>query len=265
MSADKTPSVPAVERALHILEALASSKNGLSLSQLLDISGVPKSSLHCLLLTLERNGYLHRSPQSGRYLFGLKLLTLANSSLHSSHIREQAAPFLMRLMETTRLTVHMAVHDNHEAVLIAKYDAPGSARLATWRGKKMEVHCTGLGKALGAFLPPEELEHLYLSRGFPRHNENTLTSLRKVREDFALVRQRMYSIDDEEDELGHRCIGAPIFDASGRTCAAISLAGTISQIDSSNMYRLADKLKSCALGISHALGLSKNENAYKPA
>ncbi|PMZ24081.1 IclR family transcriptional regulator, partial [Pseudomonas sp. FW306-02-F04-BA] len=75
----------------------------------------------------------------------------------------------------------------------------------------MEIHCTGIGKVLGAYMPSEELEKIHRTRRFPRHNENTIVSLRKLQQDFETVRWRMYSIDDEEDELGWRCLGAPIF------------------------------------------------------
>lgn len=262
MSAVKTPSIPAVERTLRILEALSGSRNGLTLSQLLEIVGIPKSSLHCLLLTLERNEYLHRSPQSGRYLFGHKLMTLAYGAMQNLQIREAAAPYLIDLMQSTRLTVHMAVVENQQAVLVSKYNPPGSMRLATWRGKSMELHCTGLGKAIGAFLPEQEIEQIFLQRGFPRNNENTFTSLRRVREDYTKIRQRMYAIDDEEDELGYRCLGAPVFGANGNVSGAISLAGTTLQINADNLPRLAERLKSCAGIISSAMGHARSENGY---
>ena len=265
LSAHKTPSIPAVERAFEILEILAGSRNGLSLSQLIEISGIPKSSLHCLLLTLERGGYLHRSEKTGRYLFGLKLMTLASSSAHNLQIREVAAPYLIRLMENTRLTVHLAVPENNQAILVAKYDPPSTARLATWRGKIMDMHCTGIGKAIGAFLPDDQLEQIYIDRGFPRNNENTLTSLRRVREDFHHIRQRMYSFDNEEDELGHRCLGAPILGSDGKVRAAISLAGTTSQITGDNLSRFAEKLRGCAIAISRAAGFSGDQYAYTGA
>jgi DNA-binding IclR family transcriptional regulator len=254
MNASRTPSVPAVERALTLMESLAHSKNGLSLSQFVESSNLPKSSIHCLLLTLERMGYLHRSAQTGRYMFGLKLFGLANTSLSGLPIREQAAPFLIQLMEKTGLTVHMGVLDQYEAVLVAKYDPPGSTGLATWRGKRMEVHCTGIGKALGAHMSEEDLRSLYRLRKFPRHNENTISTLRKLQEDFARIRQRSYSIDDEEDEIGWRCLGAPVFDDAGKPVAAVSIAGTIHQIRPDNLPRLADILKACTTAISYSWG-----------
>ena len=267
MTASRTPSVPAVERALDLMESLAHSKNGLSLSQLVESSNLPKSSIHCLLLTLERKGYLNRSAQTGRYMFGTKLFAMANTSIGGLPIREQAAPFLMQLMEQTGLTVHMGVLDTYEAVLVAKYDPPGSTGLATWRGKRMEIHCTGIGKALGAYMSEEKLRTLYRLRKLPRHNENTISSLRKLQDDFARTRERSYSIDDEEDEIGWRCLGAPILDPSGAPVAAVSIAGTIHQIRADNLPRLAETLKSCTTSISCSRGYigTESTDAYQRA
>jgi DNA-binding IclR family transcriptional regulator len=265
MNANRTPSVPAVERAMHVMEAIAQSRNGLFLSQLVETFNIPKSSIHCLLLTLERLGYLHRSQQTGRYMFGLKLFGLANISLGGLPIREQASPFLVQLMEKTNLTVHMGVLDKYEAVLVAKYDPPASNGLATWRGKRMEIHCTGIGKALGAYMQEEDVRNVYRLRKFPRHNENTLSTLSKVQEEFKKIRQRSYAIDDEEDEIGWRCLGAPVFDDAGQPIAAISIAGTIHQIRSDNIPQLAEILKTCTTAISYSWGYAGNKeaNAYQ--
>jgi len=257
-NACRTPSVPAVERAFWLLEQLAESKNGLSLSQLVESSQLPKSSIHCLLLTLERGGYIQRSPQTGRYTYSLKLFGLANASVSGLPIREQAAPLLVHLMERTGLTVHMGVLDKYEAVLIAKYNPPGSTGLATWRGKRMAIHCTGLGKALGAYMSEEELKSLHRVRKLPRHNENTISSFRRLQEEFSRIRQLSYALDDEEDEVGWRCLGAPVFNEEGRPVAAVSVAGTTQMIHAENIPRLAETLKSCTLAISSAVGYSRN-------
>lgn len=254
MASLKTQSVPALDRALTILEVLAESKKGLSLSQLTRSLGWPKSSTHCLLLTLERRGYLHRNEQTGQYMFGLKLFGLANIALSGIELREQAAPFLQALMERTRLTVHMAILERDEAVLIDKVEPPGLFKLATWIGKRMDVHCTGVGKALIAYLPEEELDRLIKEHGLPRHNENTIVSPRRLKEALARIRQLGYSVDDEEDELGLRCIGAPIFNREGQVIASISVAGTTAQIHLENLGKSAQQVKQTALAISRQLG-----------
>ncbi len=254
MPAVKTQSVPSLDRALTILELLANSRTGLSLPELVERSGLPKSSLHCLLVTLERRGYLHRHQHTTRYMFGMKLFSLANMALSGLKLREQAAPYLRTLMEKTGLTVHMAILEHNEAVLIAKVEPPGIFRLATWIGKRMDVHCTSLGKAIIAYLPCSELDRILKEHGLPRHNDNTLASPKKLKAELAKVARLGYAIDDEEDEIGLRCAGAPIFDHENRVIASISVSGTTSQLTAENLPVLADLVKQTAASISRALG-----------
>jgi DNA-binding IclR family transcriptional regulator len=249
-----TQSVPALEKALSILEMLAGSRAGFSLAEIVKRSGLPKSSVHCILLTLQRQGYLYRNESTGRYLFSLKLFSLANMALSSLRLREQAAPHLHALMRETRLTAHMAILEQNEAVLVAKVEGPAVSRMATWLGKRMELHCTGLGKALASVLPPERLETILKERGLPRHNENTIATAKRFKEDLAKAAKCGYAIDDEEDEIGLRCIGAPVFDQDGSVIAAISIAGTTTQITAENVGELASHVKNTAAAISRILG-----------
>ena len=108
-------------------------------------------------------------------------------------------------------------------MLIAKAEPPGLLRVASWIGRRMDVHCTGVGKALIAFLPEEELDYLIREHGLPRHNEKTNTSSRRLREEFSKVRRLGYAFDDEEDEIGLRCIGAPVFGQAGKVVASVKL------------------------------------------
>ena len=253
MPAERTKSAPAVDRALTILELLGNSKFGLSLPELVEKTRLPKSSVHCLLVTLERRGYVRRNERTGRYLFGLKLLSLANTALSGIPIREIAAPHLKCLLDSTGLTAHLAILEKDEAVLIAKHAPPGTFRLATWIGKRMDIHCTSLGKALIAHLSEEVIDHIIREHGLPRHNDNTLSSAKKLKADLALTVSRGYSLDDEEDEVGMRCIGAPIFDPLGTPVAAVSIYGTTAQITPPNLERMAELVRRTATRISERL------------
>jgi DNA-binding IclR family transcriptional regulator len=255
-SAIKTQSVPAADRILTILELVGQSKRGLRLAEVAEQGNMPRSSAHCLLLTLERRGYLHRHEKSGRYMFGLKLFSLASYAINGLEVRELAAPHLAALMQQTGLTVHMAILEQHEPVLVSKIDAPGIFRLATWMGKRMDFHCTAVGKAIAAFLPEERLDELISVRGLPRHNENTIVSGRKLKLQLQQVRKSGHALDDEEEELGLRCIGVPIFNHESRVVAAISVSGTTVQIHTDNLSLLAERVKATASAISSTLGYS---------
>ena len=249
MFAEKTQSVPALERALAILEALSKSKHGLTLSQLVRSLVLPKSSVHCLLLTFERHGYLYRDDSTGRYRLGLRLCDLANVALSGVALREQAAPFLNQLRESTRLTTHLAVLEQDEVVLIEKVE-PLTSRVNSWIGKRMDVHCTALGKALTAYLPEDKVEALVRRRGMLRHNDNTIASLKRLKQELEQVRKQGYSIDDEEEEIGVRCLGAPVLSMDQQAVAAISITGTTVQINADTRDALIARLKAAAAAIA---------------
>jgi DNA-binding IclR family transcriptional regulator len=141
-------------------------------------------------------------------------------------LRSHCSSFLHRLMQDTGATVHLAVMEQGEVILIDRVEPNGTARLATWVGKRMGLHCTALGKAIIAYLPQAVLDELVRKQGLIRYNENTIASMRKLSAACEQIRQLGYSVDDEEEEIGVRCIGAPIHNGKGDVVAAISISGT---------------------------------------
>lgn len=253
-TAPHTQSVRAVERALQILEHLARSRHGVSLSQVTRALHLPRSTTHALLLTFERCGYVQRDTASGRYRLGLRLYELANMALSGISLRDQAAPVLHNLMEETGLIVHLAILEQGEAVLLEKLEPPGAPKVATWVGKHIAFHCTAAGKALVALLPDAELERLVKKQGLLRYNENTISTFSRLRQECARIRACGYTVDDEEEEIGIRCVGAPLLDWQHQVVGAISVVGTTDRV--TNVAAVAAKVLESALAISRRLGYS---------
>jgi len=253
----KTQSVPALERGLLILEFLAQSRRGVTLSQLARKLQLPRSTGHALLLTYQRTGYVQRCEKTGRYCLGFRLQALANLALGGTSLRTQAAPYLRRLMMDTGLSVHLAVMEDGEAILIDRIEAPGTPQLATWVGKRMGLHCTALGKALISELPSDVLDEMIRKQGLMRHNENTITSRRALRLACENVQTLGYAIDDEEEEIGVRCIGAVVRNSSREVVAAISISGTKSQLE--NIPAKAAQLMGAAAALSRQLSSVSEE------
>lgn len=258
MAAIKTQTVPALDRALSILEMLSRSRSGLSLPELVEQSKLPRSTVHYLIVTLERRGYVQKNERTSRYLFGLSTINLANSALSALNLKQRAAPLLQSLARRTELTVHMGVLSNNEVVVVAKHDSVQGTRMASWIGKRMELHCTAVGKVLAAYLAEPELDRLVREHGLPRHNDNTIASPRKLREELAKVALIGHAIDDEEDELGSRCIGAPVLDGGGKPIAAISIAGTCLEINESNLPHLIRETKKAASALAGELAQTEH-------
>jgi DNA-binding IclR family transcriptional regulator len=264
MRASKTPSVPALVRGLAILERISKSRRGLTFAQLTRHFDFPKSSVHTLLLTFEREGYLRRDSDSGRYMTGVKLADIASMTVDGVALRDKAAPFLHALAGDTALTVHLAILDRDEVAVVAKVDRAAHHRVATWIGKRVDLHCTSLGKCLIAYLPDEEVDRLIGDRSLLRHNENTIVSPVQLKKELGRTRALGYAIDDEEEEIGIRCIGAPVWNWDGHVVAAVSVTGSTSHITVEKFEQIADRVKQTALGISRQLGFSGDGAAPTP-
>lgn len=253
----RTQSVPALERGLLILEHLAQSRRGVTLSQLTSRLQLPRSTGHALLLTYQRCGYVQRDKETGRYRLGSRLHTLANMALAGHTLRSHCSSFLQRLMREIGVTVHLAVLEDGEVILIDRVEPNGNARLATWVGKRMSLHCTAVGKAIIAHLPPHVLDELIQKQGLIRYNENTIASARKLRAACEQIRQLGYAVDDEEEEIGVRCIGAPVYNDRGEVVAAISISGAKAQFE--DISAKADVVKRTAALLSQHIGPLWNE------
>jgi DNA-binding IclR family transcriptional regulator len=249
---DASPAT-AVERALNILEAASQRREGLTNSEISRRLGIPKSSASYILRTLERRGYLRRDPESNRYRLGLKLLSLGGETQAGLDIAEVALPFMRTLVERLGMTCHLAVVDQNEAVYIEKVEAPGFFKVNTWVGRRMFLHSTSVGKALLAWMPKAECDALLHNCDFKRRTPKTITSLSRLMTELERVHQQGYAIDDEENSLGARCFGAPVFDALGNVVAALGVSGTLTQMDAAKMPRVADALKETARRVSRQL------------
>jgi DNA-binding IclR family transcriptional regulator len=252
-SRQESPSV-AVERALAMLEAVAQEPEGLSNAEISRKLQIPKSSASYILRTLETQGYLNRNEESGKYRVGLKILSLSRGALSGIDVREVALPIMQHLMEKTGLTCHLAILDGPDAVYIEKVEPQGFIRMDTWVGRRMRVHATSVGKGLVAHIPQERLEKILHERGMEKRTPKTITTVPRLMKELEKVRAQGYAVDDEENNLGARCLGAPVFNQQGGIEASVGLSGTINQVNEQTMPRIVEALKDAARHISMQLG-----------
>jgi DNA-binding IclR family transcriptional regulator len=256
MPAHKETPATAVERALGILEAIARRHEGLTNSELSRKLAIPKSSASYLLRALVRRGYLQRNPEDGKYRLGLKVLDLGHGVATGLDLRALARPVMQELVKRVQLTSHLAILDNGEAVYIERVEAPGFIQMNTWIGRRMFIHSTSIGKVLAAHLPPEEVEHIVAEHGLVKRTAKTITQSGKFLKELERVRIQGWAVDDEENNLGVRCVAAPVFNAEGRVEAALGISGTVAMVNSHTMTRYAEAVKDAARRISAKLGYS---------
>ena len=256
MVASRTPSVSSVRRALSIIEMLAHAPSGMSVSGVSHKIGAPKSSTHTILLTLARCGFLEREHRTGNYTLGLKILTLGNLHIDKTDLRAQAQPYLHGLVERTGLTAHLAILDGNQLVYVDKIESPGMVKMNTWIGRRIDAHCTALGKALLANLPLDRLEDLYKRNALTQRTGKTISSRDALKREMQRIRFRRYAIDDEECGIGVRCVGSVVFDKEGRAAAAIGVSGTTAQIGKARLESLGILTRLCARKLSRNLGFA---------
>src|SRR6202167_2177149 len=244
----------AVERALAMLEAVAQASDGLSNAKISRKLDIPKSSASYILRTLETQSYLTRDPESGKYRVGLKILSLRRGALSGLDVRGVAAPIMRHLTHQTGLTCHLAVLDGPDAVYIEKVEPEGFIRMDTWVGRRMRVHATSVGKALVAYIPQDRLEQILSRSGMEKRTPKTLTAQPRLLKELEKVRTQGYAVDDEENNLGARCVGAPVFNDHGAIEAALGLSGTTQQVSPQTMPRILDALKDAPRHISMGMG-----------
>ena len=249
----ESPSV-AVERALAMLEAVAQEPEGLSNAEISRKLQIPKSSASYILRTLEKQAYLNRDAETGKYRVGLKILSLSRGALSGIDVREVALPIMRHLVEKTNLTCHLAILDGPDAVYIEKVEPTGFLRVDTWVGRRMKVHATSVGKALVAHIPLEKLEKIISEAGMEKRTPKTITTLPRLLKELEKVRTQGYAVDDEENNMGARCVGASVFNQQGLIEAAVGLSGTINQVNSQTMPRILEALKDAARHVSMQLG-----------
>jgi len=254
MASQNDTSSTAVERTLLILEAAAQREGGMSNAEFSRKLKIPKSSASYILRTLEHHGYLRRDNGDGKYRLGMKILSLSRAALGGVDVREVAHPIMQHLVDRIHITTHLAILDQGEAVYVEKVEAPGFIKMNTWIGRRMEVHSTAVGKALLAYLDPKERDAILRHRGLKKLTTHTITTIPRLLQELERVRQFGYAVDDEENSLGARCIGAPVFNGEGEIEAAIASTGTINDVPRDAVSHLSDMIKEAARRISHQLG-----------
>ena len=185
--------------------------------------------------TLERLGYVRKTAGDRNYSLGLKAYALGHKLVRAMSLSQIALPHMQRLVSNLRLSAHLGVLDKDQGMFIQKVEAPGLIKFDTYAGKRMDLHCTGLGKVILAYELPEAVQHIFAKPVYTRYTKNTITSPRALSREVQEVRKLSYAFDDEEEEMGVRCVAVPVVDGAGRFLAALSVTGTVAQIPSESI------------------------------
>ena len=246
--------VQSLNRGLSILECLARAEGGLSLTEIAHRTELPPSTAHRLLGTLERGGYVHQDDALGLWYVGLHAFTVGSSFLASRDWVAQSHPYMRRLMEQAGETANLAILDGTEAVFIDQVQCNETMRTIVRLGSRVPLHASGVGKAIFATLPDEQIDAILKVKGLPRITDNTITSPETMWASLRVIRQRGFSFDDEEHLVGTRCVASPIYDEHAEGLGAISLAGPVSRLTDERIKHLGPLVAHIAEDLTRKLG-----------
>ncbi len=240
--------VQSLERAFLLLELMAEDGGEVPLSRLAVASGLPLSTIHRLVRTLVARGYARQLP-SRRYVLGPRLIHLGESS--SRTLGTWARPHLEDLVEGTGETANMAMLDGDRVVYVAQVPSRHSMRMFTEVGRRVHLHCTGVGKALLAQLPRDAARDLVLRAGLPRRTPRTITDVDELMTELDRISAQGYAVDDGEQETGVRCIAVPVLAGTAQT--ALSVSGPEGRVTTDALPTLAELLRSTAAELAAEL------------
>ena len=249
--------IQSLARGLKILDILSQAQEGVSITELAETLGVDKASASRLVATLVNYGYAEKDEQTRRFHLGPQVVPLSRSVLARLSMREVAIPFLLQLMECTGECVHLAVPAQGRVLYVDQVESPATLRVNAQVGTLNPLHCTALGKALLAF---GDLELPTTLESFTPH---TITDPGNLHKNLQQVRAQGYAVDDEEFDLGVRCIAVPVFDFRGKATASIGVSGPATRVTPERLPELAASVVEIGKALSERMSFTRADSPAK--
>lgn len=252
--------VQSVQRAFALLEILAAKPDGLPIKELAETVSLPKSTVHRMLLNLIGLGYVSQNKSNGHYRATLKMFEVASGIVARMDIVSFARDELDKLSHDTGRAVHLVLPDGQDIVYVYKAEgnlASASMRMASHVGMRSPMYCTGVGKAIMAQLPYNEAARIWDNSKVRPLTPNTITSFNVLEKQLAQIKKRGWAVDDEENELGIRCVATalPTPGPTGGAMAAFSVTGLAPQMDDEQLQHIATKCLTVRDTILRNMGL----------
>lgn len=249
----KMSEVQVLDRSLDIVEIVAATQKGLGISHIAEKSGLPKATVHRLVTALCMRGYLQKD-HSNNYQVGIKLIEVASYHINELELQTEVRPYLKEIVQQLNLTAHLGVLDQDKVVYVEKQDLFSRFGLYAQIGYRIPAYCSSMGKCLLSALPEETLTETLRGCHFVKFTDNTIADFKSLKQELQKVRSRGWAMDDQEERLGQRCIGAPIYDYRGEMIAAISASGNLTTLPDENIEKVATYVMRIAREISHKIG-----------
>jgi DNA-binding IclR family transcriptional regulator len=243
-------------KVVRVLDCFTVNRRSLSLAEICNLTGFPRSTTHRLLASMKEVGFLEQARERDEYRLGLRLFEFGNIVLANLDLHREGRAIVESLHRLTGQTVHLAVFDGLRAVVVQRAEASGESNTPATFVENSPAHCTSVGKAILAYQPPETFAKV-VAAGLQRFTETTITSETDLVAELDATRQRGYAIDDGEHKPGLRCVGAPIRNQAGHVFAAISVSAPAVQLPMADTEELSKIVTYHANQISRRLGFEE--------
>lgn len=251
----ETGAVQSLDRAFALLELLCTSRDGMSIAALTEQTGLHKSTIHRLLASMAARGYVQQDTQTSRYHAGMKLCELSSCILENFDILSRARAPMDRLHAQTSETVHLVMREGQDIVYIQKVEGgTGAIRMFSRIGMRRPLYCTGVGKAILATLPEAEVLSVWKNSRIEALTPHTIIDKDAFLQEIQHIRRVGYALDNEENELGVRCIAAAIADYRGRAAYALSISAPLARMTDEHIRQLRQPLLTASHEIAALLG-----------
>lgn len=252
ITTDKNP-IQVADRLFLAMETLAS-EGSLGLTELSQKLELNKSTAHRVLNSLIYMGYVKQDEITSKYRLSYKICKLSNQVLSQADILETTRPHLKRLVSEIGETIHFVQRDNAQAIYIDKVESySNSIRMASKVGYTIPLYCSGVGKALLADMDDDKVKKIWKDSKIKSMTEYTIVDFEKFVEELELTRSRGYALDNEENELGVRCIAVSIRSHDNSQGYALSISAPIDRMSDSRIEELSRSVLSLKQELENAL------------
>jgi len=254
--------IKSIDRTLQILELFSLEKPEWGVTEISKALNIYKSNVHNILTTLVEKGFVMKDSKTDKYKLGIKFFELGSVVIKNLNLRKIAHPYMEKLLKEFNETVHLGILVEGEILSIEQEESGQSLSPRIFIGKRAPLHCTGVGKAIMAYLPKDKVAAIVERKGLKKYTENTIIDEEELEKEFLKIRKQGYSVDNMEHEEGVRCVASPIRDYSGKVIASMSVSGPAFRINENNIPNIAKNVKECCDCISEEMGCNFNQNKY---
>lgn len=252
---DKTAqnTIKSLDRAMEVFEYLSKTQ-GKPLSEIAEETRQSPATVYRILVTLEGRNMVEFDTEAQHWHIGPRAFTIGARYLRRTSLVDRARPILRKLMEVTGETANLGVAKEGTILFLSQVETHANIRAFFPPGTLSPMHASGIGKALLAFMEEERLERLLGAAALEQFTDYTITDVETLRTSLSEIRQKGFSVDDEEKSPGMRCIAAPVFDLNGEAVAGISVSGPTNRLSTSEIERLSRPVIEAADQLTHAIG-----------